>query len=445
MMELKPADMMVSTLGECRVASPLDLSNVVGDGRGDFVPDSARVLYDIELPTQVPCEDRLSLEKAGPRERLFFEPAKTKAAIVTCGGLCPGLNNVIRSTFLELHHNYGVPEVLGIRYGYQGFNPTKGQPPVRLTPEMVDAIHKQGGTILGSSRGPEEASTIVEFLQKNGTNLLFCVGGDGTQHGAHQVAQEVRRRGLPISVIGIPKTIDNDLHFVTRTFGYATALEVAREVIDGAHMEARGAPNGVGLVKLMGREAGFIAAGATLASQEVNFTLVPEVAFPLTGPDGFLEALKRRILARQHAVVVVAEGAGQHLMPDGPTHRDASGNLKLRDIGVFLSQEIQSYFAACGIPLNLKYLDPSYFVRSVSANCDDSLLSDAMARNAVHAAMAGKTDVLIGWVHDYFVHVPITAAIASRKRLSPESSWWLGVLSATGQPSWGSAGNGKAR
>jgi len=437
-MTIAAEGLQVSTLGPPRVLSPLGLSTVAGDGLGDFVADATRVLYRIERGSRETLREDLTLEKAGPREYLFFDPPRTRAAILTAGGLSPGLNNVIRSAFLELHWNYRVPEVWGIRYGYQGLNPNHGQSPIRLTVELVDHIHKHGGTILGTSRGPEDPAVMVDFLHQRQINILFCVGGDGTQRGAHQIAEEARRRGLPIAVVGIPKTIDNDLPLVWRSFGYATALEKAREVIDGAHMEARSALNGIGLVKLMGREAGFIAAGATLASQEVNFTLIPEIPFPLEGEEGLLGVLRKRLLARGHAVIVAAEGAAQHLIPGQRTERDASGNLKLQDVGLFLKDRIGAYFAAEKIPVNLKYIDPSYIIRSVAANSDDSLLCDALGRHAVHAAMAGKTDVLIGLWHNVFLHVPIPLVNSQQRRLSPESEMWLGVLQATGQPRWGS-------
>jgi 6-phosphofructokinase 1 len=435
--ELHPQDFTVTNLGPATVPSPLALSNTKGEQICDFVPEGSSVFYEIETgPGRTPRTDLL-VEKAGPRAKIFFEPQKCKAAIVTCGGLCPGLNNVIRSMFLELYHRYGVPMVLGIRYGYQGLNPAKGPPPRLLTPDYVERIHNYGGTVLRSSRGPEEPAAIVDFLESRGINLLFCVGGDGTQRGTHAIAAEALRRGAKIAVVGIPKTIDNDLPFVWRSFGYGTALEKAREAINCAHTEARDAPNGIGLVKLMGRHAGFIAAGAALASQEANFVLIPEIEFPLDGRGGFLEALHKRIEARQHAVIVVAEGAGQHLFADEPTDRDASGNRKLHDIGVYLRDRIAAYFKSTGVSINMKYIDPSYIIRSVPANSDDSLLCDAMARHAVHAALAGKTDVLIGVEHGQFLHIPICTAVAQKKQLQPNSELWLRVLETTGQPVWG--------
>jgi 6-phosphofructokinase 1 len=431
---LTPNELAVRCLGPRTVDSPLTLSTVRGDGIGDFVPDDARMLFRPDFSPRDPIRADLSFEKAGPRQQLFFDPARATAAIVTCGGLCPGLNNVIRSVFFQLHHNYGVRNVFGIRYGYRGLNPAHGVLPLHLTPEFVESIHKLGGTVLGSSRGSEEPRVMVDFLERERIDILFCVGGDGTQRGSHAIAEEVTRRGLPIAIVGIPKTIDNDLNYVWRSFGYFSALDKAREILDGAHAEAKGVPNGISLVKLMGRHAGFIAAGATLASQEVNFTLIPESPFELEGDNGFLPCLKRRILNRAHAVIVVAEGAGQDLFEQCEAGADASGNVKLQDIGPFLREKILDYFARERISVSVKYFDPSYVIRSVPANTDDALLCDRLARNAVHAAMAGKADVLVGLWHNTFIHVPISLAIREKKRLSPESEVWMSVLASTGQP-----------
>ncbi len=431
---LTPENVTIATLGPCRVPSPVRLNTISGDIVGNYVSDETRVRHTIEIHGTSPPTPEVLLEKAGPRERLFFDPKETRAAIVTCGGLCPGLNNVIRSAYLELHHNYGVRDVLGIRYGYQGLNPKAGLPPVQLTPELVESIHEEGGTILGTSRGPQPADVMVDFLADQRINILFCVGGDGTQRGAHAICEEVQRRSLPIAIVGIPKTIDNDIACVARTFGFSTAIERARDVLTCAHIEAHGALNGIGLVKLMGRDAGFIAAGATLASQEVNFTLIPEVPFTLDGDDGFLNVLKKRLIARRHALIAVAEGAGQGLMNDSPEERDASGNIKRGDIGLYLRNRIEAFFCEQQMPVSIKYFDPSYLIRSVPANCDDSLLCDQLARHAVHAGMAGKTDVLIGLWNDVFTHVPISVAVMGKKRVSPEGELWRSVLAATGQP-----------
>jgi 6-phosphofructokinase 1 len=351
---------------------------------------------------------------------------------VTCGGLCPGLNNVIRSVFFALYHNYGVKRIYGIRYGYQGLNEETGGKPVILETETVDQIHSMGGTILGSSRGDQPPPKMVDFLVKHKINILFTVGGDGTQRGAHQIVEEIEKRRLAISVIGIPKTIDNDIMFIKRTFGFTTAVDEARKVLTCAHTEARSYPNGIGLVKLMGRDSGFIAAAATIVSQDVNFALVPEIPLKLEGETGFLETLKQRILKRRHAVIAVAEGAGQDLL-HGEKVRDASGTVLHQDIGAFLKEKIAAFFREQKIPVNLKYIDPSYIIRSVPASSEDCFLCDQYARNAVHAAMAGKTDMIVGFWNG-FMHIPIPMATGKRQQITPESLLWQSVVSSTGQP-----------
>jgi 6-phosphofructokinase 1 len=409
--------MNTPTLGEPRFAS----------ARSHTISDDIRIPERIEIS----AEPGLQFELAGPRAKLFFDPKQTRAGIVTCGGLCPGLNNVIRSLFLELHYGYGVAEVLGFRGGYSGLDPAKGAEPVKITPEFVHGIHQKGGTILNSSRGPVETSVAVDNLIARGIDVLFTIGGDGTQRGANDLYQEARSRGHALAVVGIPKTIDNDVGFVSRTFGFYSAIDEAARVLDCAHTEARSVPGGIGLVKLMGRHAGFVTAGATVASQDVNFALVPEVPFSL---DAFLLALKKRMLAKSHAVIAVAEGAGQDLLQADPAERDASGNVKLKDIGPFLRERIEAYFKAEGIPVVVRYFDPSYQVRSRPANCEDDILCDLFARNAVHAAMAGKTGLVIGFLHDRFIHVPIELLAGHKKRLDPAGPWWRSVLATTGQP-----------
>jgi len=271
----------------------------------------------------------------------------------------------------------------------------------------------------------------VDNLIARGVHILFTVGGDGTQRGAHDLYQEARKRGHALAVVGVPKTIDNDVGFVSRTFGFFSAVDEARRVIDCAHTEACSVPGGIGLVKLMGRHAGFITAGAVVASQDVNFALIPEVQFRL---EAFLAALKKRMVNKSHAVIAIAEGVGQDLLGAETTERDVSGNVKLKDIGPFLCEKIKSYFKIEGIPVVIRYFDPSYQIRSRPANSEDALLSDLFARHAVHAAMAGKTGVIIGFLHERFIHVPIELLATHTKRLDPASGWWRSVLAATGQP-----------
>jgi 6-phosphofructokinase 1 len=398
------------------------------------VDDTERVPATIVRTADTRQNGDLLFELAGPRETLFFHPPDTRAGIVTCGGLCPGLNDVIRSLFYEMHHAYGAREVLGFRWGYQGLDPKEGAEPLVLTPEIVRGIHLQAGTILGTSRGPVDMARAVDNLIRRRVNILFAIGGDGTQRGAKALFEEAQRRGHALSVVGIPKTIDGDIPFVAHSFGFLTAVEEAAKVLQRAHTEACSVRNGISIVKLMGRHAGFLTAEATVASQDVNFTLIPEVPFRLDGECGFLTALERRIVSRGHAVVAVAEGAGQELLESTGDKRDASGNVRLKDIGLFLHQMIDEWFSARNIPVVLRYFDPSYIVRSSPANAEDSVLCDQYARNAAHAAMAGKTGVVIGLLHDCFIHVPIDLLATQQKRLDPNGPSWSAVLAATGQP-----------
>jgi len=428
---LKADDLRVTTLGECGCPSPLaDRSDVLADDQGAVLATSdAAVLEALRQSAVTPP----AFEPAGPRRHIFFDPASLSAGIVTCGGLCPGLNDVIRSVVMTLTYGYGAQRVLGFRYGYAGLAAETPHEPLALTPERVEHIHQQGGTLLGSSRGPQDLGEMIDTLVRLGVGVLFAVGGDGTLRGASQLSQEIQARGLSIAIVGIPKTIDNDLMWVSRSFGFTTAVEHAVPALSAAHTEARGAWNGVGLVKLMGRHSGFIAAHATLASGDVNFCLVPEVPFQLDGAGGFLASLERRLDARHHAVVVVAEGAGQDLLEVSSEH-DPSGNVRLGDIGLFLRDAIRRHFAARGKPVDVKYIDPSYTIRSLPANVMDSEFCLTLGQHAVHAGLAGRTDVVVGYWNQHFTLVPIAQAVSSRRQIDRRSELWRAVLQATGQP-----------
>ena len=433
-------DFSIDKLGPSHYDSPLTELFIGSDLSKGFVDDNARNVYDPRLDTvKSYCEsgeDPPSMEVAGPRRKIFFQPSEVRAAIVTCGGLCPGLNDVIRAIFMELHYRYRVNEVLGIRYGYSGLVPRVGQPPISLTPGIVTNIHRDGGTLLGSSRGPQDSSEIVDFLERMRIDIVFAIGGDGTQRGALNIASEIERRKLKTGIIGIPKTIDNDISFVERSFGFNTAVSTAKDVLSSGHEEARGAYNGVAVVKLMGRYSGFIAAMAAVANGDANFVLVPEVPFDLDGENGFLKILERRLESRNHALIVVAEGAGQNLLEDarsGNGH-DASGNVLLGDIGIYLRDRITTHFSSGWHAATVKYIDPSYVIRSSPANAEDSIFCSRLGRNAVHAAMTGRTKMVVGLWNNTFTHVPMSAVISRRKQLDPYGPEWLAVLESTGQP-----------
>jgi 6-phosphofructokinase 1 len=419
-------DFTIARLGECRFRSPMS------DVR--FTRDHERVLYHAGLEDMRAWldrgEDPPAMEAAGPREMLFFDPSRLACGIVTCGGLCPGLNDVIRSIVLSLHHHYGVDKVYGFRFGYEGLVRRHGHEPLALTPEGVARIHELGGSILGSSRGPQHPAEMVDTLEHLKIGILFVIGGDGTLRGAQAISDEARRRGLEISVIGIPKTIDNDISFVQTTFGFETAVTEARRATYAANSEAEAARNGIGLVKLMGRDSGFIAAFSVLVDSQVNFCLVPEVPFTL---ERFLSLLEQRIERRGHAVIVVAEGAGQDLMAS-TQGLDESGNVRYGDIGVFLRDAIKEHFKRIGMAISLKYIDPSYSIRSVPASPHDSAFCLLLGHCAVHAGMSGRTNMVVSFWNSQFTHVPISLAVSERKKIDSEAPLWSVVLASTGQP-----------
>ncbi len=437
-MNFNSIDTNIPTLGEAKISSPIKKSNRSKQLK-NFISDDDRIIVSLKLSDiknmikkgeEPPC-----FEMAGPREKIYFDPSKLKCALVTCGGLCPGLNDIIRSIVLELYYGYGVRNIFGIRYGLQGFIPEFGHDVIELAPDFVCNILDMGGSILGSSRGPQPIDEIVDSLERMNIGILFMIGGDGTLMAASKIADAITEKGLKISVVGIPKTIDNDIHMVSRSFGFDTAVDVATDAIKAAHNEAQGYPNGIGLIKLMGRHSGFIAATATLAQQDVNFVLIPEIDIDLDGKNGLLRAIEMRLDLRKHAVIVVAEGAGQNFIEDMDDKRDASGNIKLKDIGLFLKNKITSYFKEKNIAISLKYIDPSYIIRSLSANANDSVFCGFLGRDAVHAGMAGKTKLIVSHWNNCFVYVPMALSAGKRKHVLPNGKLWRTVLEATGQGS----------
>jgi 6-phosphofructokinase 1 len=429
-------DTQIKTLGRAGIPSPArqDPNTSIS---GNFVTDDEGVMIDVTVSG---FKDAMKagrpgayFELAGPREYIYFDPSKLRCGIVTCGGLCPGLNDIIRAVVLELYFGYGVTNVYGFRYGLQGFIPKYGHDIIELTPEFVANILDMGGSVLGSSRGPQDVDEIVDSLERSNIGILFMVGGDGTLLAATRIGDTILARGLKISVVGIPKTIDNDIHMVARSFGFDTAVDVASKAIKSAHNEALGYPDGLGLIKLMGRYSGFIAATAVLAQQDVNFVLIPEVDFDLHGPNGLLASIEKRLKERRHAVIVVAEGAGQKYFQENLKERDESGNIRLNDIGIYLKEALASYFEQKQVDISLKYIDPSYTIRSLPANANDHVFCSFLGRDAVHAGMAGKTKVLIGYWNFTFVHIPMEASSVKRKQVDPNGKLWRSVLDATGQ------------
>lgn len=432
MNEMNPT---ISRAAGCVYPSPLRFAGRDPSATIRYRQDAERVRIFPCIREGAERADDPVFERAGPRELIMGDPARMTAAILTCGGLCPGLNDVIRGLVMSLSHHYGVETILGVRHGYAGLS-AAASPPLRLTPEAVDDIHRDGGTILGTSRGQQDLQEMVSTLTAWKVDLLFVIGGDGTQRGALELSEEFARRNVPVAVIGIPKTIDNDILWVDQSFGFDTAVGIAAQVLNDAHVEAKSTERCMGLVKVMGRDSGFIAAHAALASLEANAVLIPEVPFALHERGGLFDYLERRIREKDHAVIVVAEGAGQEHFPQRGEAAafDASGNRLHRDIGELLHEKIETHFRTLGQPVSVKYLDPSYSVRSAPAGSTDRIYCTRLAHAAVHAAMAGRTGMMVSRWSGHFVHVPLRMVTSGRRQLDPTGSLWRTVLEATGQP-----------
>jgi 6-phosphofructokinase 1 len=432
-----PPDFTIRTLGTARITSPMAAMLEARRTTEHYVNEADRILYDDTL-AGVSSRDRSvdlpSMEPGGPRAKIFFDPSKTRVAIVTCGGLCPGLNDVIAGLVRTLTYHYQVRRVIGIRNGYQGFVAAYGHDVVELTPETVRDRVTDGGTMLGTSRGPQDVEEIVDCLERLHVNILFVVGGDGSMRGAMKIADAIDERNLKLAVVGVPKTIDNDIPFIDQSFGFQTAFAYASDAIRAASVEATSTANGIGLVKLMGRHSGFIACYAALARSGADAVLIPEVPFALDGDGGLLSYLLKRVEERGSAVVVVAEGAGQDQLESTQGARDASGNARLQDIGPFLRRRIEDRFAQDGVETSIRYIDPSYAIRSVPANPYDSVYCVRLAQAAVHAAMSGRTEMVVGRYRRRFVHIPMAAAVSRRNQVDPQGDLWLAVLQSTGQP-----------
>jgi 6-phosphofructokinase 1 len=433
-------DLHIRTLGECRFPSPFAAWLADKQTTPHFVHEDDRVMLDDTIsvisagsPTELP-----SFESAGPRRRIYFDPARTTVGIVSCGGLCPGVNNVIRGVVQELTVHYRVRRIEGFRHGLRGLTTKYRNDTIDLMECNFHDITRSGGTILGSSRGDQDADEMVDTLIARKIDILFVIGGDGSIRAAMRLVAAITRRGLDIAVVAIPKTIDNDLPYTDQSFGFQSAFERATDFIDAVATEAAAHENGVGIVKLMGRHSGFIACYAALANHGADMVLIPEVPFVVDGPDGLLARVERHLLTRGHVVIVVAEGAGQDLLEAaGCLDRngtDASGNLRLGDIGQFLSDAITSHLTRIGLKPALRYIDPSYSIRSVTANAYDSVYCLRLAHAAVHAAMAGRTETVVVRWRRRFVHVPMPLITSHRNRVDPDGDLWMSVLEATNQP-----------
>ena len=390
------------------------------DENGDFVASESDECNTCEFVPEF-CK------RAGPRAVIYHKPEEVHAAIVNCGGLCPGINDVIRSVVTTLEVGYGVKNISGIRFGFSGFW-REGAENIKLTRKNTSGLQKQGGSVIGCGRGGGDVPKIVDSIERQGINMVFVIGGNGSHAGANASSDECAARGLKVSVVGIPKTIDNDILHIDKTFGFDTAVEEAQKAIRAAVTEAKSALNGVGVVKLMGRQSGFIAMNASLANGDVDVCLIPEVDFAMEGTSGVVRHIKNLLALQGHAVVVLAEGAGQeYVTSSGGT--DKGGNPILGDIGKWFVKRLKAEMRC-----DVKYIDPTYMVRGITANAHDSIYCTVLGQNAVHGAFAGYTGISIGMVNTHAVFLPIPRLIERERLVDPDGRMWHRLLTSTGQP-----------
>lgn len=436
---LKPAN-LADTFGKKEFLTPLlrkfdDL--VAGEGFLDLTSIATQTVWrDVGQKNKI----FYRYLRAGPREKLYFDPATVVPAVVTCGGLCPGLNNVIRAITLMLLE-YGVPSVWGIRNGYLGICDKSAW--TELTRENVHTIHQSGGSFLVSNRGNDPVDKMVDSLIKRGVNMLYIVGGDGTHRGAAAMEEEFIKRRYECAIVGIPKTIDNDIPMIDNSFGFGTAVSEAVRAIQAAFVESTGAPRCIGLVKLMGRRSGFVTLYAVCSSALVDVALLPEMDISLPK---LVRHIKHLIDTKGHCVVVVAEGCGGTLMQADPTKKDAGGNIKLPDVGVFLKDQIMDFAKKNACDWTVKYIDPTYMIRAVPANAYDSVYCHVLAQNAVHGAMAGYTGFSCCKCDQRYVMLPFQH-LTSRppRQVNTGGRWYARMIMATEQPNLAPPGSVKRK
>uniref|UniRef100_A0A7S1RYX3 Phosphofructokinase domain-containing protein n=1 Tax=Alexandrium catenella TaxID=2925 RepID=A0A7S1RYX3_ALECA len=365
--------------------------------------------------------------RANACKEIWWDPSEVRAAVVTCGGLCPGLNSIIREVTNTLWHQYDVRHIYGIQAGYNGLSNPEKHKPIQLSPDKVRDIHMKGGSILKAGRGGFNPEQICDRLERLGINMVFTVGGDGTQHASHLLYEEAKRRNLDISIVGLPKSIDNDILFFDKTFGFDSAVSTAADIMRNGWVEATSCDKGVGIVKLMGRDAGFVAMHAALASTIVDLVMIPEVNVKL---EDVIEHIDSTLARKNFMLIAIAEGAGQEFVATG--EKDATGHTKYGDIGTFLRDEINAHLKKSGG--RSFYIDPSYIIRSCPIRPNDHIYCSRLARDAVHCAMRGYTGVCVGPIHNIIVIMPSELIASGKRRVKLTSSAWQSCVQSCNMP-----------
>lgn len=328
--------------------------------------------------------------------------------VLTGGGDCPGLNAVIRAVERAgIKYDFGT---LGIRNGWQGLIDGDVEP---LTDFSVSGILPKGGTILGTSRtnplkNPSDFQKIKANIKKYGIHALVVIGGDGTLSAARDVAKQ------GISVVGIPKTIDNDICGTDMTFGFDTAVSTVTEAIDRLHTTAE-SHHRIIVVEVMGRNVGWIAVTAGIAGG-ADEILIPEVHFTM---DGVCKKLKDRYDAgKKFSIVVIAEGAHEKDLglPSVPENeRDECGHEKFVGVGNILGKELERRL---GIETRVTIL--GHVQRGGSPTAYDRVLATRFGVAAVQLVHAGDFGKMVALQGNRITSITLESAVNQLKTVDPE-------------------------
>lgn len=466
--------------------------------RGDDRDEGARIVVDARRKYHDPLEGitpaawNLTMPEAGPRRYVSYpQKNQLKVGILVSGGIAPGINAVI-SGIIARHHayqawsqkinkNYAL-EILGYSEALKGLLHA-GRPAVPLDLKTVREAVNHGGSILPTARA-DELLDLEDPKQRDGAldkvtsrlinqqiDILYIIGGDGSMRAAHAISCRARRNPInELSVIGIPKTMDNDILWVWQSFGFLSAVEFAKQAILQLHTEVMSNPR-LCVIQLFGSDSGFVVSHAALASGVCDAVLIPEVNFTLKQLSGYI---RYRLQDRPHsdkpyggivalaetaipldwreyvsATAEVADGSEKVILtPEelraietfeshgrrvhGQTP-DALRSGGLRLVSQILQREIRKLgdrWSSYRVFTN----EPRHLIRSIEPSVSDVIFAQRLGTLAVDNAMAGYHDFMISqWLTEY-VLVPLKLVVLGRKRVPEHGIFWKSVRASTGQP-----------
>lgn len=443
----------------------------------------------------------LTFPEAGPRENLVYPMESRDGAtdslqvgVLVSGGIAPGINAVIkgivdRHTLYSNHAkenddtSYDL-EIIGYRDGFSGL--LSGSH-IKLNRKKVRDFANKGGSLLGTSRyhplldldDPGKRDSAVRDIISNlkDIDILYVIGGDGSMRAAHMIwtrAQRMHAEGeaSKLSVVAIPKTMDNDILWVWQSFGFMSAVEKAKQFVLQLHTEASSNPR-LGIMQLFGSDSGFVVTHAALASGVCDYVLIPEADFSM---EVLCEFIKKKLKSRYKRGQDGKSPFGMILMAETAIPRDGINSPGCKyiddpDVGLEKEEKIaiekfiadgrrvqgqtQDALRRGGIKIISRVVqkeirqmkpgqywekfrvftnEPRHLIRAIDPSVQDVIFGQRMGTLAVDNAMAGYTDFMISqWLTEY-VLVPLKLVVLGRKRVPQKGIFWKSVLANTGQP-----------